>query len=148
MPDLLTFDRALADFAAANGDAWSEDGLIFVGQLVANLSGADLLELRSVWRKRPLLWQKYCAEVLDQARHGEALPLLMEMVDRGAPDVALAALESLRVFHPSLFSAAQTARVLAALESTQARPIGPLHKAVLEAFLESLRSKGSAGDKK
>jgi hypothetical protein len=141
MAVLQDFDQALADSAKADGHAWV-DGVLFVGALAAKLSDEELALLRVIWPGRPLLWQKHCADVLDQARRGEALELLMDMVDRGAPDVTLAALESLSKFDPELFSPAQTTRILAAIDAALARPVGPLHRLLLEKFQTSLQSSG------
>jgi hypothetical protein len=139
MAALQDFDQALADSEKADGAAWV-DGVLHVGALAAKLSDEELALLRVIWPGRPLLWQKHCAEVLDQARRGEALELLMDMVDRAGPEVTLAALESLSKFNPELFSPAQTARTLAAIDGALARPVGPLHQLLLEKFLASLRS--------
>jgi hypothetical protein len=141
MAALQDFDQALADSAKADGAAWV-DGVLFVGGLAAKLTDEELALLRVVWPSRPLLWQKHCADVLDQARRGEALELLMDMVDRAGSDVTLAALESLSKFDPGLFSREQTTRILAAIEATLARPVGPLHQLLLEKFQMSVRSAG------
>lgn len=61
------------------------------------------------------------------------------MVDGAVPDVALAALESLREFDPTLFTEEQRQRVLSSIDTAQARPIGQLHHLVLGAFLAKLR---------
>ena len=139
MAALQDFDQALADSAKADGAAWV-DGVLFVGALAAKLSDEELALLRVIWPGRPLLWQKHCAEVLDQARRGEALELLMDMVGRAGPDVTLSALESLSKFDPELFSPAQTTRILAAIDAALLRPVGPLHQLLLEKFQASLRS--------
>ena len=68
----------------------------------------------------------------------------MDMVGRAKPDVALAALQSLREFDPRRFTADQTKHILAALQATLERPVAPLHRVVLEAFLATLRSAGAA----
>ena len=139
MAALQDFDQALADSEKADGAAWV-DSVLSVGALAAKLSDEELALLRVIWPDRPLLWQKHCADVLDQARRGEALELLMDMVDRAGPDVTLAALESLSKFDPELFSPGQTTRLLAAIDAALARPVGPLHQLLLEKFQASLRS--------
>jgi len=139
MAALQDFDQALADSAKADGAAWV-DGVLFVGAIAAKLSDEELALLRVVWPDRPPLWQKHCADVLDQARRGEALELLMDMVDRAGPDVTLAALESLSKFDPELFSPVQTTRILAAIDGALARPVGALHQLLLEKFQAGLRS--------
>ena len=68
----------------------------------------------------------------------------MDMVGRAKPDVALAALESLREFGPKRFTAEQTKQILAALQATLERQVAPLHRVVLEALLVTLRSAGTA----
>ena len=68
----------------------------------------------------------------------------MDMVGRAKPDVALAALQSLREFDPRRVTADQTKHILAALQATLERPVAPLHRVVLEAFLATLRSAGAA----
>lgn len=141
MAAVQTFDQALADSATVDGNAWI-DGILVVGALAAKLSDEELALVRMIWLGRPPLWQKHCAEVLDQARRGEALELLMDMVDRAGPDVTLSALESLSKFDPELFSPAQTTRILTAIAATLARPVGPLHQILLEKFQTSLRSAG------
>jgi hypothetical protein len=141
MAALQDLDQALADSAKAVGDAWV-DGVLFVGSLAAKLSDEELALLRVIWPDRPLLWQKHCADVLDQARRGETLELLMDMVDRAAPDVTLSALESLSKFDRELFSPAQRTRILIAIEATLARQAGPVHKLLLEKFQTSLSSSG------
>ncbi len=103
-----------------------DDGIVFVGQVAAELSEEDLVTLSGLWPHRPLVWQQHCAEVLGQARHTQAIALLMEFVDRAVPEVALAALETLRDFDPALFTEEQRQRVLSAIDSAQARPIGKL----------------------
>ena len=123
MATLQDFDQALADSEKADGATWV-DGVLHVGALAAKLSDEELALLRVIWPGRPLLWQKHCADVLDQARRGEALELLMDMLDRSGPDVTLAALESLSKFNPALFAPAQTTRILAASDAALARPGG------------------------
>lgn len=140
MPALQIFDQALADSVKADGDAWAADGVLFVGGLAAQLSDEELTLLRVIWPSRPLLWQKHCAEVLDQARRGEALEPLMDMVDRGAWEVALAALESLSGFDPTLFDPEQARNILAVIGVMLARPVAPLHQLLLEKFQTTLRS--------
>jgi hypothetical protein len=141
---LQDFDRVLAVSSTADSDAWGNDGAVLVGTLAAKLSAEELTLLRVLWTDRPLLWQRRCAEVLGSARLDEAIELLMDMVDQGKPEVALAALESLREFHPRRFTPEQMARVLAALHTTLEGPVGPLHRVVLEAFLATLRAAGAA----
>jgi hypothetical protein len=89
MAALQTFDQALSNSAAADGDAWSDDGVVLVGQLAGQLSDEELALLRAMWSDRPLLWQKHCAQVLGWARHGEAIEILMDQVDRAPQEVAL-----------------------------------------------------------
>ena len=96
--------------------------------------------MRVIWPDRPVLWQKHCAQVLGWARHGEAIEILMDLVDRAPQDVALAALESLSEFDPGLLTPVQTSRLVAAMEALLARPLAPLHHALLEKFLVTLRS--------
>jgi hypothetical protein len=59
------------------------------------------------------------------------------------PNVALAALESLREFAPARFTPEQARRILAALDATLEEPVGALHRVLLEAFLATLRSAGA-----
>jgi hypothetical protein len=139
MAALQDFDQALADSVKADGDAWV-DGVLVLGALAAKLSDEELALLRVIWPDRPPLWQKHCADVLDQARRGEALELLMDMAARAGPAVTLAALESLSKFDPALFSPAQMTRILAIIDATLARPVGPLHELLLEKFRASLQS--------
>ena len=96
MAGLQTFDQALSDSAAASGHGWSDERFVVVGELATKLSDEELGLLRMIWPDRPLLWQTRCAEVLGSARLDEAIEILMDMVGRAKPDVALAALESLR----------------------------------------------------
>jgi hypothetical protein len=70
------------------------------------------------------------------AGRGNRAPV--DMVDQRKPNVALAALESLREFAPE-----QARRILAALDATLEEPVGALHRVVLEAFLATLRSAGA-----
>ena len=144
MAGLQTFDQALSDSAAASGRDWSNERFAVAGELAAKPSAEELGLLRVIWPDRPLLWQARCAEVLGEARLDEAIELLMDMVGRGKPDVALAALESLRGFDPRRFTADQTKQILAALQATLERSVAPLHRVVLEAFLTTLRSAGAA----
>ena len=140
MATLQTFDQALSASTAAARDAWSDDGVVAVGELAAKLSDEELALLRVILPDRPLLWQKHCAQVLGWARHGEAIEILMDLVDRAPQDVALAALESLSEFDPGLLTPVQTSRIVAAIEALLARPLAPLHHALLEKFLVTLRS--------
>jgi hypothetical protein len=144
MGPLQAFDQALIDSTKVDGDAWADDGLVFVGRLASKLSDDELALLGVIWSDRPLPWQKHCAEVMDQARHGQAIELLLDFVDRAKPEVALAALESLREFDPGLFGPERTKRILAALQAMLERPVGPLDRVVLETFLDTLRSAGAA----
>jgi hypothetical protein len=144
MATLQDFDQALSASAAADRDAWSDDGVVAVGALAARLSAEELALLRVIWPDRPLLWQKHCAQVLGSARRGEALEILMDLVDRAPQDVALAALESLSEFDPVLFQPEQTRRIIAAIQALLARPLAPLHQVLLEKLLATLRSAGSA----
>lgn len=146
MATLQDFDQALAAAAAADRDTWSDNGVVLAGELAATLSEEELSLLRVIWADRPLLWQQHCAEVLGSARVDEAIELLMDMVAKGKPDVALAALESLREFTPARFNPEQAKRILAALDAGLERPIGPLHRVVLEAFLMTLRSADAAAE--
>jgi hypothetical protein len=146
MPALQTFDRALADSAAATGKEWSDERLAVVGELAAQLSDDELALVRVIWRDRPIAWQKHCAQVLGWVRRGAAIEILMEMVGRGPQAVALDALESLSEFDPGLFQPDQTVRLVAAIETLLARPLAPLHQALLEKFLARLRSAGGAAE--
>ena len=140
MSALKTFDRELAQRNGDLANSWYDDGIVFVGQLAADLSEDDLAALSDIWPTRPLMWQKHCAEVLGRARHTRAIALLLELVDRAVPDVALAALETLREFDPALLTDDQRERVLKAIDATRALPIGKLHQLVLGAFLARLRA--------
>ena len=60
--------------------------------------------------------------------------------------VALDALESLSEFDPELFRRDQTVRIVAAIEALLARPLAPLHQALLEKFVTKLRSAGAAAE--
>ena len=144
MAALQAFDHALSASAGADRDTWLDDGAVVVGELAAKLSEEELSLLRVIWTDRPLPWQQRCAEVLGSARLDEAIELLMDMVASGKPDVALAALESLREFAPARFNPEQAKRILAAIKAALERPIGPLHRVVLEAFLMTMRSAGAA----
>jgi len=139
MSALETFDRELSQHNDDGKDSWYDSGVVFVGQLAADLTEEDLVGLRDLWPTRPLPWQQHCAEVLGQARHAQTIVLLLDMVDRAFPDAALAALESLRDFDPAMFTDGQRQRVLKSIASAQARPIGKLHHLVLGAFLARLR---------
>jgi hypothetical protein len=143
MAPLQTFDQALSDSAVSDRDAWSDDGVVRLGELAAKLSDEELALLRTIWPDRPLLWQRHCAQVLGWARRGEAVEILTDLVDRAPPDVALAALESLSEFDPELLTPAQAARIVAAIEALLARPVAPLHQVLLEKFLTRLRSAGA-----
>lgn len=144
MASLQTFDQALSDSATADRDAWSDDGVVLVGELAAKLSDEDLALLRVIWPDRPLLWQKHCAQVLGWARRAEAVEILMDLVDRAPQDVALAAVESLSEFNPEVLTPTQTGRIVAAIEALLARSLAPLHQVLLEKFLTKLRSAGAA----
>ncbi len=146
MATLQDFDQVLSASAWADRDTWSDGGVVLAGELAARLSEEELSLLRMLWTDRPMPWQQRCAEVLGSARLDEAIELLMDMVAKGKPDVALAALESLREFVPARFSPEQATRILAALEAALERPIGPLHRVVLEAFLMTLRSASAAAE--
>jgi hypothetical protein len=146
MAALQTFDQALADSNPAHGKEWSDERLLVVGRLASKLSDEELALLRVIWRDRPLTWQKHCAQVLGWVRRGEALEILMAMVDRGPQAVALDALESLSEFDPELFRRDQTVRIVAAIEALLARPLAPLHQALLEKFVTRLRSAGAVSE--
>lgn len=139
MAALQTFDQALSDSTATRG-GWSDERLGVVGDLAAKLTDQELGLLRVIWPDRPLVWQEHCAEVLGSARLDEAIELLIDMVDRAKPEVALAALESLREFDPRRFTPEQAKSILAALKATLEGSVAPLHRVVLEAFLATLRS--------
>ena len=143
MTALQTFDQALSDSAAASGHEWSDERFNVAGELASKLSDEALGLLRAIWPRRPLLWQTRCAEVLGSARLDEAIELLMDMVSRAKPEVALAALESLREFDLRRFTPEQTKCILAALGTALERPVAPLHRVVLEAFLATLHSAGT-----
>ncbi len=103
----------------------------------------ELLEhnqLRELWPQPPLPWQKQCAEVLGQSRHTQTIALLLDMVNRAAPDVSLAALEALRDFDQALLTDEQRRHVLASIDAAQARPIGQLHHNLLGALRARLRA--------
>lgn len=144
MAALQTFDQALSDSAVSDRDAWSDDGVVRLGELAAKLSDEELSLVRTILPDRPLIWQKHCAQVLGWARRGEAVEVLIDLVDRAPQDVDLAALESLSEFDPELLTPAQTGRIVAAIEALLARPLGPLHQVLLEKFLTRLRSAGTA----
>ena len=143
MAALQTFDQALFESSTLDGDAWADEALVLVGSVAAKLSDDDLVGLSAIWPNRPLLWQQHCAEVLGWARQDASIELLMSLVDQADPQVALAALESLREFHPARFTAEQTKAILAALRAMLQRPVGPLHQIVLGAFLATLQAAGT-----
>jgi hypothetical protein len=144
MAALQTFDQALADSTAASGKEWSDERLVVAGELAAQLSDEELALLRVIWSDRPLTWQKHCAQVLAWVRRAEAIDILMDMVGRAPQAVALDALESLSEFDPDLFPRDQRVRIVAAIQALLARPLAPLHQALLEEFLTTLRSAGAA----
>ena len=144
MAALQTLDQALADSSAASGKEWSDERLVVAGELAAELSDEELALLRVIWPDRPLAWQKHCAQVLGWVRRGEAIEILMEMVGRGPQAVALDALESLSEFDPELLERDQRVRIVTAIQALLARPLAPLHQALLEEFLMRLRSAGAA----
>jgi hypothetical protein len=146
MSTLQEFDQALLASSNEDGDAWTDEGVARVGVVAAKLSVDELALLRVIWPDRPLLWQKHCAQSLGSSRLDEAIDLLMDLLARGRPYVALAALESLREFAPARFTQEQTTGILAALHAMLERPVGPLHRVVLEAFLAVLRSPGSGAE--
>jgi hypothetical protein len=146
MAALQTFDQALADSTAASGKEWSDERLVVVGELAAQLSDEELALLRVIWSDRPLTWQKHCAQVLAWGRRGEAIEILMDMVGRAPQAVALDALESLSEFDPELFPREQRVRIVEAIKALLARPLAPLHQALLEEFLTRLRSAGAAAE--
>jgi hypothetical protein len=115
MAALQTFDQALFESSTLDGDAWADEAVVLVGSVAAKLSDDDLVGLSAIWPNRPLLWQQHCAEVLGWARQDASIELLISLVDQADPQVALAALESLREFHPARFTAEQTKAILAAL---------------------------------
>ena len=143
MAALQTFDQALFESSTLDGDAWADEAVVLVGSVAAKLSDDDLVRLSAIWPNRPLLWQQHCAEVLGWARQDASIELLMSLVDQADPQVALAALESLREFHPARFTAEQTKAILAALRAMLERPVGPLHQIVLGAFLATLQAAGT-----
>lgn len=136
---LQTFNRELSQHNE-DSNSWYDSGVVFVGQLAADLDVEDLVALGELWPRRPPPWQKHCAEVLGQARHTQTIALLLGMVDRAAPDVSLAALESLRDFDQALLTDEQRQHVLDAIDAAQARPISQLHHLGLGAFLARLRA--------
>lgn len=142
MPALDDFDRALGDSSQADGNAWADAGFSLLSAVATKLTEQDLARLRTLWPNRPLLWQQHCAEVLGANRLYASIEILMAMVDQGAPNVGLAALESLREFDPKRFSLAQTARILVALDARLGQPIELLHRVVLEAFAATLHMDG------
>jgi hypothetical protein len=143
MAALQTFDQALADSNPAHGKEWSDERLLVVGELAAQLTDDELALLRVIWRDRPPIWQKHCAEVLGWARHGEAIELLMDLVDRGRPEVVLAALETLSEFDPELLNSAQVSRIIGATSALLAGPIEDLHRVLLERFLAKFKPAGA-----
>lgn len=144
MAALQTFDQALADSIAASGKEWSDERLVVAGELAAQLSDEELALLRVIWSDRPLTWQKHCAQVLAWVRRAEAIEILVDMVGRAPQAVALDALESLSEFDTDLFPRDQRVRIVAAIQALLARPLAPLHQALLEEFLTRLRSAGAA----
>jgi hypothetical protein len=143
MDALQDFDQTLSESSTLDGDAWADDGVVLAGSVAAKLSDEDLAGLSAIWPRRPLVWQQRCAEVLGWARQDASIELLMSLVDQADPQVALAALESLREFHPARFTAEQTKAILAALRAMLERPVGPLHQVFLGAFLATLRAAGA-----
>ena len=146
MATLQTFDQALADSTAASGKDWSDERLAVAAELASKLSDEELALLRVIWPGRPVTWKKHCAQVLGWVRRGEAIEILVDMVGRGPQAVALDALESLSEFDPELFRRDQTVRIVAATEALLARPLAPLHQALLEKFVTKLRSAGAASE--
>ena len=140
MSALEAFDRELSEHNDDGKDSWYDSGVVFVGKLAADLAVEDLVALGELWPKRPPPWQRHCAEVLGQARRTQTIALLLDMVDRAASDVSLAALESLRDFDQALLTTEQRQHVLDAIDAAQARPISQLHHLVLGAFLARLRA--------
>ncbi len=139
---LQDFDLALRAHSASDGNDWSDDGVVLLGAMAAELDDEDLIALCTIWPERSVLWQKHLAEVLDQARYGQAIRLLLEMVGGAERMVALAALESLRSLDLSLFSEAQIRALAGSIEVMLQQPIGPLRKALIEDFLAHLHLNG------
>ena len=74
---LEDFDSTLAAHSRTDGDAWSDDGVVLLGRLAADLPDQDLHALGRIWPKRPPMWQRHLAEVLDQACPRGAIDLLL-----------------------------------------------------------------------
>jgi hypothetical protein len=146
MTTLEAFDRTLAEHSHADGDAWSDDGAMLLSALAAHFGAEDLEGLPSIWPDRPRFWQRHCAQVLGSVRHDQAIELHVDMVERGAPTVEIAALETLSEFDPGVLSPEQADRITSAVETLLAKPTAALHQFLLEKFLMRLRSAGAAAE--
>jgi len=138
-----SFDRELSEHNDDGKDSRHDSGVVYVGKLAADLDADDVVVLRELWPKRPPRGERHWAEVLGQARRTQRIELLLDMVNRAAPDVSLDALESLRDFDQALLTDKQRQHVLASIDAAQARSIGQLHYLVLGVFLARLRADGT-----
>lgn len=79
-----------------NINYWSDDAIDYAYDLIQKMTPSDWNALKSCWRDRPGQWQYYCAQVISRADSGQAIPLLIEMIQIPDDELAVTAADSLR----------------------------------------------------
>ncbi len=86
-------DRALGiDY---NPNAWSDNVMFYVRDLIDRLSDDEWAHVEGVWKERPSPWQVRLAQAAFAATNGRTIDLLRKMLTSPIVDVALAAAETL-----------------------------------------------------
>jgi hypothetical protein len=73
-----------------------EEEHVYAEVLAQALGPDDWRELDAIWRLRPVEWQRCLATVLTLVAPPEAVPWLLEMIERGDEVLALHAIDELR----------------------------------------------------
>ncbi|HEY0174251.1 MAG TPA: hypothetical protein VGB98_24760 [Pyrinomonadaceae bacterium] len=118
MNNLYELDQELAtDY---NVNVWSDDVVLYAGQLADGLSDEEWAELERVWRDRPAAWQAKLAEAVFSSPKPRVVGLLVEMLKSPETEGALSAAEHLAakddVWTPDESVRGDLERLLARLE--------------------------------
>jgi hypothetical protein len=77
-------------------DYWSDEGIGQAQSMLQELGIEATVALSKVWEARGEEWQVRCAQILPHGELRQALKILLTMARKGARDVRIAALDSLR----------------------------------------------------
>lgn len=77
-------------------DYWSDDVILYAGELIQNFSSVDWDNLEAIWISKTPDWQNYLAQTLAWGDSDKAVPLLLKLLSSDNEEIVISATDSLR----------------------------------------------------